>query len=255
MKIALIQLNIKWEAKEANIQMADYFAKKAASENCDIIVFPEMFNSGFSMNIRAIAEDLNGETSSALSLMARKYSINIIAGLAVINSGDEKARNMAVAFDRKGNLSALYAKIHPFSFASEDRYYMAGDRDLIFQVEGVPVSVFICYDLRFPEVFRGIAKDVQAIFVIANWPSSRVEHWETLLKARAIENQCFIIGVNRTGIDGNGIHYCGASHIFGPSGNDMLSGSEDEEFLIGEINPDDVIEVRSKFPFLKDMRM
>ncbi len=115
-------------------------------------------------------------------------------------------------------------------------------------------SIFICYDLRFPEVFRNVAKEVHAIFVIANWPAIRKEHWETLLKARAIENQCFVIGVNRTGKDGNGIYYSGASHIFDPSGNDICSDSESDEFLIGKFNPEEVIKIRSKFPFLNDMR-
>jgi predicted amidohydrolase len=107
--------------------------------------------------------------------------------------------------------------------------------------------------LRFPEVFRKVAKKVQAIFVLANWPSTRMEHWDSLLKARAIENQCFVIGVNRTGRDGNGIDYSGKSKIFGPLGNEICSGSEKEELLIGEIFPHEVIEIRKKFPFLNSM--
>jgi len=102
-------------------------------------------------------------------------------------------------------------------------------------------------------VFRSIAKTVQAIFVIANWPSARIEHWEALLKARAIENQCFVIGVNRIGRDGNGIHYSGKSKIYGPLGNEVCSGSETEEFLTGEISPHEVMEIRKKFPFLLSM--
>jgi predicted amidohydrolase len=166
----------------------------------------------------------------------------------------EKGRNIAVVYDRRGIRIAAYTKIHPFSFSGEDKYYIAGNDTVIFDIDGIPSSIFICYDLRFPEVFRKVAKNVQAIFVIANWPSSRKDHWEILLKARAIENQCFVIGVNRTGTDGNG-HYSGASHIFDPSGNGILFGNDKEEFLSGEINPSEVVEVRSKFPFLKDMRI
>lgn len=255
MKIALIQLDIAWESKKPNYEKAEFFAGKAAEEQCDVVVFPEMFNTGFSMNISKIAEDEDGETASVLSEIARKYGIYIIAGFPVKASGEEKGRNMAVAYDRKGIVAAKYTKIHPFSFSNEDKYYMAGSNTVIFNIDGIPCSIFICYDLRFPEVFRRVVKEVQAIFVIANWPTSRREQWETLLKARAIENQCFMIGVNRTGTDGNGIHYPGASHIFDPSGNDILCGGEKKEFLTGEINPAEVVEVRSKFPFLKDMRI
>lgn len=255
MKIALIQLNTAWESKKANFKKAEFFAKKASLEKCDIIVFPEMFNTGFSMNVSAIADDENRETSAMLSETARKHSINIIAGFPVKIPGSKKGRNIAAAYHRKGRCIATYTKIHPFSLASENQYYTAGSKPVIFNIDNIPCSVFICYDLRFPELFRKVAKDAHVIFVIANWPASRKEHWETLLKARAIENQCFVIGVNRTGTDGNGINYHGASHIFDPSGNDILCGDEREEFLLGEINPADAVEVRSKFPFLKDMRI
>jgi predicted amidohydrolase len=254
MKIALIQLNIEWESKKRNIEKAAFFIKKASEENCNAVAFPEMFNTGFSMNISNITEDENGETDSALSEMAKKYNIYVIAGFQIKKHGEEKGRNMAAVYNRKGVRIASYTKIHPFSYAGEDKYYIAGADTVIFEVDGMPSSIFICYDLRFPEVFRMVAKDVQAIFVIANWPSSRKEHWDVLLKARAIENQCFIIGINRTGTDGNGICYHGASHVFDPSGNEICKGNETDEFLIREFNPDNAVEIRSKFPFLKDMR-
>lgn len=255
MKIALIQLNIAWESKKTNYEKAESFAKKAAEEKCDVIVFPEMFNTGFSMNVSAIAEDDYGETNSALSEIAKKYSIYLIAGFPVKEQDEEKGRNMAVVYDRTGIRIAAYAKIHPFSFSGEDKYYIAGNNPVVFNIDNTPCSIFICYDLRFPEVFRKVARNVQAVFVIANWPASRRGHWEALLKARAIENQCFVIGVNRIGIDGNAIHYPGASHIFDPLGNDILCGNDKDEFLTGEINPADAAEVRLKFPFLNDMRI
>jgi predicted amidohydrolase len=255
MKIALIQLDIAWESKEANYKKAELFAKKASEEKCDVVVFPEMFNTGFSMNVSAIAESENGETNLVLSEIAKKHGIYLIAGFPMKEQNEEKGRNIAVVYDRKGIRIAAYTKIHPFSFSGEDKYYIAGNDTVIFSIDSIPCSIFICYDLRFPEVFRKVTKNVQAIFVIANWPASRKDHWETLLKARAIENQCFIIGVNRTGTDGNGIHYPGASHIFDPSGNDILYGNDKEEFLTGKINPAEVAEIRSRFPFLKDMRI
>ena len=254
MKIALIQLDIAWELKKSNLKRAESFAQRATLEKCDTIVFPEMFSTGFSMNISVISESGYGETAEALSEIAKKYSINLIAGFPIKASGEEKGRNMAFVYNRNGMLTATYTKMHPFSFADEDKYYVPGENTVIFEIDGMSSSIFICYDLRFPEVFRRVAREVQTIFVIANWPTARKEHWEALLKSRAIENQCFIIGLNRTGTGGNGIHYPGASHIFDPLGNDICAGDETEEFLTCEFNPDDVIAIRSKFPFLKDMR-
>lgn len=253
MKIALVQLDIQWESKKVNYCHAEEFIKKASYEGCDIVVFPEMFNTGFSMNISAIAEDEDGETSLLLSRLARKYNVNLIAGYPVTSAYPGRGRNQAVVYDRQGTLVARFVKLHSFAFANEDQYYSAGNKVVTFDIEGMASSIFICFDLRFPEVFRRIAKNVQAIFVLANWPSVRTEHWEALLKARAIENQCFVIGVNRTGRDGNGIDYSGKSKIFGPLGHEICSGSETEELLIGEILPNEVIEIRKRFPFLNCM--
>ncbi len=254
MKIALVQLNIAWESKKENFEKAEAFIRQAAEGKCDVVVFPEMFSTGFSMNIGACADEGYGETAARLSGMARKHAVNLIAGFPIKSPAEEKGRNLAAVCNRKGQLNAIYTKIHPFSHAGEDACYVAGEKTVVFDIDGMPSSVFICYDLRFPEVFRKVAKEVQAIFVIANWPSERKEHWQTLLKARAIENQCFVIGVNRTGIDGNGIHYAGASGIFGPSGNVVCSGDETEEFLTGEFDPAEVARIRSEFPFLDDIR-
>ncbi len=255
MKIALAQMDILWESKKENYKKAEVFIKRASKEACNIIVFPEMFNTGFSMSISSIAEDMNGETASLLSELAKKYAINLIAGFSVKSPDKGKGRNLAVAYDRKGSLIMTFTKLHSFTFAREDKYYVSGEETVVFNIEGMSSSLFICYDLRFPEIFRSIAKRVQVVFIIANWPSSRKEHWETLLKARAIENQCFVIGVNRAGTDGKGLHYSGASHIFDPSGDDICSGSEEEELLICEFDPLEVREVRSKFPFLHDIKL
>lgn len=255
MKIALIQLNIAWEDKEENYKRAEFFAEKASGEKCDVIVFPEMFNTGFSMNVSAIAEDESGETDSFLSGMAKKYGMYIISGFPVKESSAGKGRNIAAAYDKNGTRIAVYTKMHPFSFLGEDKHYAAGKNTITFDIDDIPCSIFICYDLRFPEAFRKVAEKVHAIFVIANWPASRKEHWEALLKARAIENQCFIIGVNRIGTDGNGIHYPGESRVFDPSGNEVCSGNDKDEFMVCEFDPAEAVETRSRFPFLKDMRL
>lgn len=252
LKIAMVQLDIEWESKRANFDKAKQLIGRAAHEGCDIAVLPEMFSTGFSMNISSIAEDENGATAALLSTMAKRHEINIIAGYAVKGTDGGKGENIAVVYNRRGELIARYVKLHPFSFANEDQHYAAGNSTVIFDIEEMSAGIFICYDLRFPEVFRSIAKEVQAIFVIANWPAARKEHWEALLKARAIENQCFVIGVNRTGSDANGILYSGDSSIYDPSGRELCNGSADE-FITCTINPGEVAETRAMFPFLKDM--
>jgi len=254
MKIALIQMDTVWESRRTNYATAEKFIRRASTEACDIIVFPEMFDTGYSMNISALDVDKKGETARVLSGLAKKYGLNIIAGFGAKTPGREKAKNLAVVFDRGGQVIAKYAKRRPFAFAAEDKYFSAGSSSVVFSVEGTPASVFICYDLRFPELFREVARDVRMIFVLANWPASRRDHWESLLKARAIENQCFVIGVNRTGKDGNGIRYQGASHVYGPMGEDTCAGGQREQFIVCDIDPEEVIKVRSRFPFLKDMR-
>ncbi len=254
MKIALIQLNIAFEAKQTNYTRAENLIRQASQAACDIVVFPEVFPTGFSKNLAATADEENGETAAFLAKMAKIYSINLIAGFVEKVSDSEKAKNLAAAYNRAGVCIAKYTKIHPFSFTQEDRYYQPGNRLVTFDLEGMTAGVFICYDLRFPEVFRSIAKDIQAIFVIANWPTSRQLHWETLLRARAIENQCFLIGVNRTGTDPQGLHFPGASRIFDPFGQEICAGNDTNELVVGDINLDEVRRIRTTFPFLQDMR-
>ncbi len=255
MKVALVQLDIAWEDRQRNYEKAEFFAQRASAEKCDIMVLPEMFNTGFSMDLYAIADEGIGETTSVLSGMAKNYGINLIAGFPIKSPAEQKGRNMAVAFDKKGMLLSTYTKMHPFSLIGEHEYYMAGDTIALFDIDGVSASMFICYDLRFPEIFRKVAKQVQIIFVIANWSSARKEHWNALLRARAIENQCFIIGVNRTGTDGNGIHYSGASCVIGPQGNILCSGDEISEYIACKFDPNQVNSVRAQYPFLQDMKI
>lgn len=253
MKAALIQIDIAWQDRQRNYDKAVYFAKLAASKKCDLVVLPEMFNIGFSMDLTAVADEGVGETTSLLSDVARNNNINLIAGFPMKSPAEQKGRNIAVVFDRTGVLTATYTKIHPFCLAEEGKYYIAGNDVTTFDIDGVPSSVFICYDLRFPEVFRKVSKQVKMIFVIANWPASRRDHWSTLLKARAIENQCFVIGVNRTGSDGNGIDYAGSSGIIDPMGNTLCSAGEESECVMCEFDPSEVDMVRTEYPFLKDM--
>jgi omega-amidase len=254
MKIGLLQMDVAWHRKEVNFARAEYLAEKARSEGCDLIVLPEMFSTGYSMDLAVVAEEEDGDTAHFLSGLAKKTGLNIIAGFAVRTSGGPRGKNMAVAYGRPGAVIGRYEKMRPFSLAGEGRFYEAGREAVTFAVDGIPFSVFICYDLRFPELFRRVAREVTAICVIANWPASRQDHWETLLRARAIEDQCYIIGVNRTGTDGNSLVYEGGSLIIGPSGETICAAGAAEGLTYGEIDPGLVDEVRSQFPFLLDMR-
>lgn len=252
MKVGLVELNIEWESKDINYERVSALVEIAALSRCDVVVLPEMFNTGFSMNIHLIGEELNGTADAFLSRISRLYRINIVAGFPVKKKGEERGRNIAAIYNREGVRIAEYTKIHPFTPLKEHIHYMPGSEPIVFSIDNIPSSVFICFDLRFPEIFRRVARDVQMIYVIANWPSSREDHWRTLLKARAIENQCFVVGVNRRGIDGNNIHYSGKSGIFSPMGEEIELKSISGELLTGTINPGEVTDIRSRYPFLKE---
>ncbi len=251
LKIGLAQIDTVWHSVDENLRKAERFIKISAREGCDVVVFPEMFTTGFSMEID-LAVSRNSITEEFLSCMARDFRINIIAGY-VRGGKSSKGLNIASIYDRQGDCIARYIKIKPFSLAGENRCYERGSEPVIFRIDDITASVFICYDLRFPELFRKVARNVEIIFVIANWPSTRREHWKTLLRARAIENLCFVAGVNRTGVDGNNIHYHGGSLIFDPWGEEVKSLGEEEELLIAVIDVAMVNEIRKDYPFLEDM--
>jgi omega-amidase len=255
MKVALLQLNSVWEAPRENHSRAAELIRIAAAQGCDVAVLPEMFPTGTSSNTAVTAEPADGPTHTFLAAAAHKHAMNIIAGCALQGpTAGSKAANIAAVYSRQGERVALYTKIYPFSPALENRTYEAGRAPVVFMLEGAACGIFICYDLRFPEVFRSIAKKVQVIFVIANWPRVRIEHWDALLRARAIENQCFVIGVNRTGMDGNGLYYSGGSQIIDPWGRGLCHGSERDAVVIEEFDPREAERYRAKYKFLNDMK-
>ncbi len=254
MKTALLQLDINWEDRPGNLRKIVPLIQQASADGCDVAVLPEMFTSGCTLNAEALDESEHGETFHALSGLAQRNNLNLIAGYGSKSSRSGRPQNAGVVFDRQGNLRARYVKMHPFSPAGEDAVFEPGDAPVTFALDGVAAGLFICYDLRFPEVFREVARRVSAIFVIANWPAGRSGHWDVLLRARAIENQCFIVAVNCRGTDGYGTAYDGGSAIIDPQGNIVCSGGSEEECVIGSFNPDDAADARSAFPALADMK-
>ncbi len=254
MKLALAQMDIVWEDPATNLNTIKGLISDAKNKACDLIVFPEMATTGFSMDAGKVAEAKSGSSVVAITGFCVEYNINILIGLSLKEDGEKKGANTALFLDRSGEIKSDFTKLHPFSFAGEDKYYRSGEKAVLFKVDDVNASVFICYDLRFPEEFRSVANSVQVIFVIANWPASRIKHWTALLKARAIENQTFVVGVNRVGSDGNDLVYNGQSIIIGPDGEVIKAAGTTEELLVGEIDASSVAILRNRLPFLADMK-
>lgn len=253
MKIALMQTDIQWEDKEKNLKKAEQLITKASQELCNVAVFPEMFSTGFSMDAEKIAEEESGMLIERLCSLAYKHRISLITGIAV--KKQDSFENRAYVFNAQGKIEGYYVKNYGFSYSGEDKVYQSGREQLICEIDDTSSSVFICYDLRFPELFRKVARSVSVIYVIANWPESRINQWDALLKARAIENQCFIVAVNRKGSDGNGLIYNGHSQVISPMGEDVTLSSLYGECRIFDIDEGETAFVRQRFPFLKDYKI
>lgn len=217
MKISLVSLNQSWEDKEKNLKKISKIIAYASQNKVDLIAFPEMTLTGFSNNIEKLAEDQSNSFSiNSIAKLARDFNISIIFGM--IAKSADKGLNKCFLIDNHGKIIGNYTKIHPFSFANEDKFFISGENLSIVSFKGFRIGITICYDLRFPELYCALAKKCDLIFNIANWPKKRIEHWHTLLKARAIENQIFIAGVNRIGVDGNKLEYKESSYLFDPYG-------------------------------------
>ena len=187
MRVALAQTDMVWEDKKASIQKAEKMVSEAAKSKADIIIFPEMSFTGFSMNLEKIGEKRDcSETVSCMSTLSKKYNIAIGFGWASLpDKKGGKGKNIFSVTDREGKLIAEYEKIHPFTYGGESRVYEGGEKLVSFSFKGHNISLFVCYDLRFPEVFQAAAKKSDVMFVIAQWPETRSIHWQTLLRARA----------------------------------------------------------------------
>ena len=220
MIIALASLNQVWENKVANLLNCEELVHKAKSHNAELIIFPEMTLTGFSMNTSETAENVdNSRTVKSFEELARKNNIAIVFGM--VFSQFPKASNNAIFIGKSGEILGAYQKIHPFSFSGEDKYFIAGKAISKLDFDSCNIGLTICYDLRFPELYSALSTNCDLIINIANWPSKRLNHWNTLLKARAIENQIYIAGVNRIGKDMSGNEYTQSSIVIDPNGEIM----------------------------------
>lgn len=253
MEIIGIQFDIAWESPAANFEKVERLVEGADLVAGSLLVLPEMFATGFSMNVGTVAETRGGRTEMFMSAIARKYGVNVMGGV-VTGGGDGKGRNEAVVLDPDGKETARYCKRHPFSFAGETDCYQAGDDIVVFEWASLNVSPFICYDLRFPECFRSsVRRGANVFVVIANWPAAREEHWVALLRARAIENQAYVIGVNRCGADPKHA-YPGRSMAVGPLGDVIADAGHGEGIVKVRPDPEALAKYRAEFPALADMR-
>ncbi len=248
MKISVIQPDTLWEDKFHNFQRLQELISPLNNKT-EIVVLPEMFNTGFSMHPAELSESPRGETFDWMKSLADKGNFGLCGSYIVKDNTDYFNRWVFVSPD---NDIICYDKRHLFSMGGEDRLFSAGKSKLIFTFRGVKISPYICYDLRFPVWCRN-RNESDLIIYSANWPEIRKNVWITLLKARAIENQCYVAGSNRTGTDGTGITYCGDSMIIDPRGEIIASADRDEERSVSaEISLPELSEFRKKFPVMND---
>jgi predicted amidohydrolase len=224
---------------------------QAAAGGARLVVLTEMFATGFSMRPERIAEDEGGPSESFLVAQAEEHGVTMIASVAQRGS-DGRYRNNAIVAGSGGTVRR-YAKIHPFTYSGEHEHYDAGDQFLTIDVEGLRVSVFVCYDLRFADEFWALASDTDLYVVPANWPRERREHWRVLLRARAVENQAYVLGVNRVGT-AKSLEYTGDSAIIDPLGQVLAEASVGETVLAADVDAQFVKQVRENLPFLPDRR-
>jgi predicted amidohydrolase len=250
--ITTIQSNLFWEDKTANLQMLQHKID-SIEENTEIVILPEMFSTGFSMNAAALSETMDGETMEWMKEVSKKNGIVLTGSVMIEENG--KYYNRLIWMLPNGQYG-FYDKRHLFAYGEEDQHYSAGNKRLIASVKGWKINLQVCYDLRFPVWARQKAEEGKAeydlLIYVANWPERRSHAWKTLLCARAIENQCYVIGVNRVGDDAKNIHYSGNSLVIDPMGQVLYHMADEEDINTITLSKEKLEEVRTKFPFLND---
>lgn len=251
-KVTLIQAKQEWEDKEVNLTHFNKMLNEIETPT-DLIVLPEMFQTAFTMNAGEMAETMDGQSLTWLKQKSREKEAAITASLVIEEDGSYYNRMVFVTPDLEVQ---YYNKRKLFTLAKEDEHYDSGNENTIVEYKGWKILLQVCYDLRFPEVARNKVKDGQfdydAIIYVANWPEKRSLHWKVLLQARAIENQCFVIGVNRVGEDANELSYSGDSCLISPLGEVEQYHAYDEIIMSDMLEVDLLKETRSKLPFLRD---
>jgi omega-amidase len=246
-RVTLVQMDVKWADPEANLDTAREMIAQAAAHHADLVVLPELWGSGYDLAHAAnYATDVGSGLFYEMAALAQEHNLHLAGSLLEANGGR--------LFGPQG-LAGSYRKMHRFRLMQEDRYLGAGNQPI--HLTGLPwgkTALAICYDLRFPELFRGYAViGAQLIVIPAQWPAPRIEHWRTLLRARAIENQCFVIGCNRVGADRDNV-FGGASAVIGPWGELLVEGGDSPALLVAEVDLTEVEKARQRIPVLDDRR-
>jgi predicted amidohydrolase len=252
MIVAGIQHDIEWEQPEANFAHLAPMIAQAAGDGARLVVLTEMYSTGFSMKTDRTAEPVDGPSAQFVVDQARTNGVWVCASVPERVDASEHPRNQLVLAAPDGTVHR-YAKIHPFTYGREHEHYSAGAEFLTVDIEGTRCSFFVCYDLRFADEFWVLAERTDCYVVPANWPASRREHWMALLRARAIENQAYVVGVNRVG-DGGRLHYSGDSMIIDPFGEVVAQAADNETIITANVDPERVRTVRAEYPFLQDRR-
>ena len=257
MRVAAIQHDIVWNDREANFARLAPMIGAAAGAGARLVLLTETFSTGFAVDVPDLAEPEGGPSSQFLQQQARQHGVWVCGSCPEVPADsdptDTRPANSFVVAGPDGTVHR-YHKIHPFTFGGEHHHFRAGTDVGQIEIEGVRISLFVCYDLRFADEFWGLAPTTDLYLVPANWPESRRQHWMALLQARAIENQAYVIGCNRVGMGGNGLNYVGDSRIVDPLGELLATGSQGETILFADIEPAHVAAVREKFRFMPDRR-
>lgn len=247
MKTALIQTSLFWENPNNNRQ---YLSDKinSISQYVDLIVLPEMFSSGFTMNPQQVAETMDGPTVNWMKEKARNRDCALTGSVVITENGNFYNR---LLFVHPNGKTEWYDKRHLFTLAGEDKVYTSGKHKLIVDYKGFKICPLICYDLRFP-VFSRNVEEYDVLLYVANWPQTRINAWDILLKARAVENMSYVLGVNRVGTDGSNLEYVGHSQAIDFLGNFIQEPNEKEEIFIIDLDKEALLETRKKLAFLND---
>lgn len=248
LKVTTFQAYLFWENIEKNLSNLALRLTSLRLKT-DLIVLPEMFNTGFTMNAEKCAEEMDGITMKWMLEQAKEYECVVTGSLIIKEEGKYYNR---LIWMRPDGTYEKYDKRHLFTLAKEEKTFTAGKEKIVIELKGWKICPMICYDLRFPIWSRNVDKDYDVLLYVASWPDSRIEHWQKLIPARAIENQSFVIGVNRVGYDGNEIYHPGGSMCISPSGEVVYYKPENEDLFTFTIYPSDLIENRDKFNFLDD---
>lgn len=246
-KVALLQLDIQWEDPAANAARVGALTEHLQPGDVDLLILPETWCCGFTMN--ANAHRFAEAGLSAMKAMSKRLDCPV---LGTVPAPAEEGQENRLYWVENGEIVDYYAKIKTFTYAGEHEKFRSGKTIKHWDIAGFQLTPFICYDLRFPELVRAAVPKANLVIYPANWPKARAHHWRALLAARAVENLTYVIGLNRVGVDGNGLEYSGDTMVYAPDGSLILDGGHQEKLWVLDLDPEAVREARTKWPFLND---